>query len=242
MDLHLFDIEGTIAPIDYVHNVMFPYAKKFLAEYIIKNGIEENIKNEIINENKVDFASDRFHIQLTENSPLLDFSHYLHFLIRVDRKSKPLKEIQGKIWKMGFESGELKSIIYPDTLTYFQFLQKNQSTIMIYSSGSIEAQKLYLKYSDLGDLSPFIQGNFDTAIGNKRDVESYRQILAATQKARLKTFYTDIVEEAEAAIQAGFTVYLVSRNAAIPLAPVKENNSLNSFYQIPNFKQFSNKN
>ena len=72
-----------------------------------------------------------------------------------DRKSTALKSLQGKIWKAGFESGELKGTLFddvPDALKRWSA----DARVAIYSSGSVEAQKLLFRYSIFGDLMPWI--------------------------------------------------------------------------------------
>ena len=46
----------------------------------------------------------------------------------------------------------------------------------IYSSGSRLAQQLLFRHSVAGDLTPYLSGFYDTAVGPKRDANSYRAI------------------------------------------------------------------
>ena len=217
MALHLFDIEGTIAPVDYVHKTMFPYAEANLDAFLSLNPLSKEMFQLLAAEHESDVNQGLYPGKLTDNYK--DISLYLKFLIKIDRKSTVLKNIQGKIWKSGFETNKLTSIIYPDTLEYFKYLKQNNNRIMIYSSGSVEAQKLYLKYSDQGDLSEFVSGNFDTTTGPKKEKSSYEKIMTVTTSVitsangKKITFYTDIPAEAEAAREAGFAVYLVNRTS-----------------------------
>ena len=75
----------------------------------------------------------------------------LPWLMDRDRKSTALKSLQGKIWKAGFESGELKGTAFDDVPAAFGALGE-QGSVAIYSSGSVEAQKLFFRYSNFGDL------------------------------------------------------------------------------------------
>ena len=63
-----------------------------------------------------------------------------------DRKSTALKSLQGKIWKSGFESGELKGTLFPDVAEAF-VRWAMAARVAIYSSGSVEAQQLLFRYS-----------------------------------------------------------------------------------------------
>ena len=51
--------------------------------------------------------------------------------------------------------------------------------LYVYSSGSVEAQKLLFGHSDAGDLQPLFSGYFDTHVGAKRETASYRNIAQA---------------------------------------------------------------
>lgn len=67
--------------------------------------------------------------------------------------------------------------------------------IYIYSSGSVEAQKLLFANTEYGDLLPKLAGHFDTQIGLKKEVDSYTKILKEIGAGAGETlFLTDIVD------------------------------------------------
>ena len=71
-----------------------------------------------------------------------------------DRKTTPLKTIQGHIWKEGFARRELQSEVFPDVPECFAVWRKQGRRIAIYSSGSVAAQKLVFEHTPFGDLTP----------------------------------------------------------------------------------------
>ena len=79
---------------------------------------------------------------------------------------RALKSLQGKIWKAGFEAGELKGILFADVPAALARWTA-ECAVAIYSSGSVEAQRLLFGYSNYGDLTPLISGYFDTRTGAK---------------------------------------------------------------------------
>jgi enolase-phosphatase E1 len=84
--------------------------------------------------------------------------------------------------------------------------------LYVYSSGSVPAQKLFFGFSEAGDLTPLFSGWFDTETGAKRDVESYRRILAAIGRSGEETlFLSDVVAELDAARAAGLHTMLLAR-------------------------------
>jgi len=68
--------------------------------------------------------------------------------------------------------------------------------VAIYSSGSVEAQKLIFRYSSAGDLTLFITSYFDTRTGAKTSSDSYRAIAAAMGVATSEIlFVSDLLRE-----------------------------------------------
>lgn len=142
---------------------------------------------------------------------------YVYWLMDHDRKSTALKSLQGKIWKSGFESGELKGTLFDDVPEAFQRWAAS-ARVAIYSSGSIEAQQLLFRHSTFGDLTPWIAGYFDTRTGLKTAPASYAAIGAAMHVAPTEiVFFSDAVRELDAAREAGCATRLVVRegNAAV---------------------------
>jgi len=231
----LLDIEGTTTPLDFVHKTLFPFAKNRISDFVEQNFAE--IQEEIAalkSEYKKDFTNQIYGRNFDENSPE-SIAEYLKFLIETDRKSTPLKSLQGKIWKEGYESGELKSEIYEDVPCAFERWKAEGKTIAIYSSGSVLAQKLLFKYTDKGDLTLFISAYFDTNVGGKREVESYRRIAREKSFPQVENFLfiSDITQELDAAKKAGFQTILIKREGNAPVDEATENHLIiRSFDEI----------
>src|SRR5690606_28765418 len=134
-----------------------------------------------------------------------------------DRKITPLKALQGMIWKYGYEQGHFKGHVYPDAVDRLRQWHAEGVQLYVYSSGSVQAQKLIFGYSECGDLTPLFSGYFDTNIGGKREVDSYRQIVAELGlPAAQVLFLSDIEEELQAAQAAGMQVCWLVRTRALP--------------------------
>jgi enolase-phosphatase E1 len=89
--------------------------------------------------------------------------------------------------------------------------------VFIYSSGSVEAQKLIFRYSDRGDLLSFIEGHFDTTVGGKLEAKSYATIAERIGVAPSHvTFLSDHVGEVHAAADAGMQAVRVQRPGETP--------------------------
>lgn len=138
-----------------------------------------------------------------------------------------LKSLQGYLWEDGYATGRLKAPLFPDVSPKFSQWKARGFEIMIYSSGSVPAQKLLFKYTDAGtgqpavDLTPLITDYFDTVnAGPKLEAASYRKIAAARDRfsAGEWLFLSDNVGEVEAAKAAGMQSVVVLRhgNADLP--------------------------
>ncbi len=196
----LFDIEGTTTDIRFVHTVLFPYSLERMRDFILINPEHSAlnlVRDTLLLENNISASLD----QCVEA---------LILWIKTDRKHGALKEIQGEIWKKGYENADFKGHLYPDVLPAWKKWHKDGFQIAIYSSGSVQAQKLIFGHSSEGDLRDMISNYFDTKVGSKREVESYLNIKKTLGSD--VTFFSDIREELDAAKLAGFKTVQVFRD------------------------------
>lgn len=226
----LLDIEGTTTPIDFVHQTLFPFAKERIAKFVetqfdlLRHEIEQ-----LVDESAIDTT---YTIPVDPTEPG-SIAKYLEYLIDQDRKSTPLKSIQGQIWKDGYESGELKSVVFDDVPRAFERWRSEEKTIAIFSSGSVLAQQLLFRYTDHGDLTQHISAYFDTNVGPKRDPASYSEIADELgYAANSILFCSDIQEELAAATRAGMRSVLVVRPGNKPVEDVSGNRVATTFDHV----------
>lgn len=197
------DIEGTTTDIAFVKNVLFPYARAAMAEFVAANASDSAVAAEL--------TAVREH----EQNPAMTQDDIIATLIRwidEDQKIGPLKSLQGMIWKSGYETGAFTGHVYDDVPPKLRAWHAAGIKLYVYSSGSVAAQKLLFGHSDAGDLTPLFTDYFDTKVGGKRDYASYQAIQAAIGlPAKEILFLTDIVEEADAARAIGFKTVLLNR-------------------------------
>ena len=229
----LLDIEGTTTPIDFVHKTLFPFAKEKIGEYVAENVDAISLEIELLKkEYKKDFADQIYGRDFRAREPET-IADYLRFLIEIDRKSTPLKSLQGKIWQKGYESGELQSVIFEDVPRAFERWKREEKRIAIYSSGSVLAQKMIFKYSNFGDLTNYISDYFDSNTGHIRDTESYVKIAhALNHPPKRVAFVSDIVQELDAAKTAGFETFLSIREGNAPIEKQTKHKAIHSFDEI----------
>jgi enolase-phosphatase E1 len=198
------DIEGTTSSIDFVHQTLFPYARKHLRAFIREQAGDPQV------------AADLAEVAKLEGRTLTvdEAADVLERWIDEDRKLTPLKSLQGMIWARGYAEGALTGHVYADTPAYLRQWHAAGKRLYIYSSGSVAAQQLIFGHSDAGDLTQLFSGYFDTRVGAKREAASYRNILAAIGlPGESVLFLSDIGEELEAARAAGLKTTQLIRDA-----------------------------
>lgn len=200
------DIEGTTSSISFVKDVLFPYAREHLPEFVRQHGQEESIKH-LLDEVRREVAQP----QLNEEGVIAQLIAW----IDEDKKITPLKSLQGLIWLEGYRQGAFTGHIYADAVERLQLWHAQGFALYIYSSGSVQAQKLLFGHSDAGDLNPLFTGYFDTHIGGKKESQSYQAICEQIGvNANEIVFLSDIPEELDAAAEAGLKTYWLVRDHA----------------------------
>jgi enolase-phosphatase E1 len=206
----LLDIEGTTTPIRFVYDVLFPFARRRMPEYM-RNADLRPLRNE--------YEKD---VQEAHNPPdwTPDPVPYIYWLMDQDRKSTALKDIQGKIWLEGYETRELHGEVFPDVPPALERWHQLRKDIRIFSSGSVLAQRLLFSSTDAGDLTRFMNGFYDTTTGPKNDPASYSAIAKSfgTLAADI-LFLSDVTRELDAARQAGMQTLLCVRPGNHPQPP-----------------------
>jgi enolase-phosphatase E1 len=143
-------------------------------------------------------------------------SAYLSLLIKQDRKLTALKDLQGLIWEEGYKQGKLIASLYADVPKALQEWHRKGIALSVYSSGSIQAQKLLYSHTTTGDLSHCFSEWFDTRTGPKDESESYVSIAKSLHtSAEDILFISDSPRELSAATSAGMSV-LFSRRPGNP--------------------------
>ncbi|MDH4263677.1 MAG: acireductone synthase [Spirochaetia bacterium] len=202
----LTDIEGTISSISFVKDVLFPYARKNIADYLKTHANDLEVKQIVTDVVKI---CGRKMVEQEIIDTLIQW-------IDEDKKITPLKVLQGLIWEDGFKKNVFKAHIYPDALEKLQYWKSKGLPIYVYSSGSIFAQKLFFTYNSAGDILPVFSGHYDTVIGGKKDSASYTKIAEDIQVQPSEIlFLSDIVEELDAASDAGMKTKLILRDNQI---------------------------
>lgn len=240
--VYLLDVEGTVAPLTLTTELLFPYARTHFPEFMKKSAGDEGVRADLAllaEENRAERAAGIPRLpevvdpgQVETPRFRLDAMVYLTWLMDRDRKSTALKSLQGKIWKVGFESGQLKGTLFSDVPGALARWSKT-GKVAIYSSGSVEAQMLLFRHSIFGDLTPLIAGYFDTRTGAKTASASYAEIASAMEvEPAMMLFLSDVLRELDAAREAGCQTRLVVREGNAPVVDKHGHAFIESFELI----------
>jgi enolase-phosphatase E1 len=199
----LTDIEGTTSSLSFVKDVLFPYARERMAEFIRQHAQEAAVRKELEEVRRLSGKN------LSEPEVIEQLIRW----IDEDKKITPLKSLQGMIWEDGYKKGAFKGHMYEDAVRHLKQWKQAGIRLYVFSSGSVQAQKLLFAHTEYGDLTPLFSGYFDTTIGNKREADSYRKIAVAigTPPGDI-LFLSDIREELDAARAAGMQVTWLVRD------------------------------
>ena len=201
----VLDIEGTTTPIAFVHDALFPFARERLPALLRDRAADPAIAAELA--------------AIRAIAPGQDPLTVLLGWMDADVKATPLKALQGIVWREGYADGALRGELYPDVPPALHAWRAQGRRLFVYSSGSVEAQRLIFAHSTAGDLSALIEANFDTRTGPKRDAASYGAIAAAAELAPASMlFLSDVAAELDAARAAGLlTCQIVrARDGTVP--------------------------
>jgi len=232
----LLDIEGTTTSILFVKDILFPYARSHVKQFLESNWEEPDVKeilSELRDQVEKDIKSGTACVPIV--GPDVEVKEQLETVLQNiflqmdnDRKTTGLKSLQGKIWKSGYDDEDLKGHVYDDVPAALKRWIESGKKIYIYSSGSVQAQILLFKHTVAGDLTPFLSGYFDTTTGPKTESSSYTAIASKIKVNPEEIhFLTDIPKEAYAATEAGLKVTVMIRPDNAPLTD-KESQDFNT--------------
>jgi len=195
----LLDIEGCTTSISFVKDTLFPFVLEHIDTYV--NGLAPTEYNEVLEALNSDLKEE----DKARVNDLNDCACIVRYMVQNDMKVASLKSLQGQMWKTGYEKGDLKGHVFADFVPFLHWMETHGVQVHIYSSGSVQAQKLLFGYSTHGDLTEFLHQYFDiTTSGNKKEASSYTKIAKELGVAPSDiVFCSDSEAELKAAKTAG---------------------------------------
>jgi enolase-phosphatase E1 len=238
----LLDIEGTVADVRFVYDVMFPFVREHLREFLqdhwnspsIQSGLSLLAIDAGFKPDNIPWKAQQGPSNLQASEQAIDqVVLAVGRLMDRDSKTTGLKSLQGLVWESGFRSGKLRAEVFADVVPALERWKKAGVELRIYSSGSILAQKLFFAHTTVGDLTPFFKGNYDTTIGSKKEPESYLKIAEDLRLSPTQViFFTDVLGEIQAARSAQMQVIACVRPNNAPLPKDFDGPTIESFDQV----------
>jgi enolase-phosphatase E1 len=201
----LLDIEGAALPAEFFADALAAAAREGVGAYITAHAEDAEIEDALEETGRL---LGGFDLKLPEAEALL-----LRWM-KQGRKATPLKTIQGLIWQERLAAGALSAPLYPDVAAGLKAWADAGLRLFGYSSNSVLAQKLLLSQSGAEDVTPLFEDFFDTAMGQKIEPASYRELaerLALAPAAIL--VIADNEDELDAARDAGLATVRILRDA-----------------------------
>lgn len=202
------DIEGTTTRIAFVHDVLFPLARARLPGFCARHAARPDVAPLLA--------------EVAALAPGADPVDTLLLWMARDEKITPLKTLQGLIWREAYAEGAVQGEVFADVPPALAAWRAAGARLFVYSSGSVEAQRLLFGHTGAGDLTPLFDGFFDTAIGGKKLAASYTAIAEAARLAPASLlFLSDAEAELVAARDAGLRTCQLVR-AGDPTQPAPD--------------------
>ncbi|KAE9590620.1 putative 2-hydroxy-3-keto-5-methylthiopentenyl-1-phosphate phosphatase [Lupinus albus] len=225
----VLDIEGTTTPISFVSEVLFPYAcdnvgRHLSATYdtpdtqndimlLCSNDLEQGIAG-AVPVPKDDTGKEEVIAAIVAN---------VDAMIKADRKITALKELQGHIWKNGYENNELEGIVFDDVPEALEKWHALGIKVML-------VQRLIFGKTNYGDLRKYLSGFFDTT-GETPSYVNISESLGVDKPSDI-LFVTAVYQEATAAKAAGLEVIISIRPGNGPLHENHGFKTIKSFSEI----------
>lgn len=232
----LLDIEGTTSSISFVYDVMFPFARREMESYLNQHWDTEDLAK-----TRESMAHDAGHasfaawsVAASDRQSQIALVHDEAIrLMDDDVKATGLKQLQGLVWRSGFASGELQAHVYDDVPPALEAWHHAGLDVRIFSSGSVQAQKLFFGHTIRGDLLQYFCCHYDTTTGPKQEPSSYEVIAADFGLAPAEIlFISDIVAELDAARGAGLQTVLCVRPGNPAIQSYCDHTQINDFTAI----------
>jgi enolase-phosphatase E1 len=226
----LLDVEGTTSSISFVYDVLFEHAKRNIAPFLAARCDDPAVRDAALGLARGLGLPDTV---LADDAGLSQLALGAIDLMNRDVKDTALKTLQGMIWRGGYESGEIVAHVFDDVPPALAAWADSGLDVRIYSSGSIEAQRLFFAHTAAGDLTPHLRGHYDTTTGPKRESASYAAIAADMGLPPQRIlFVSDVGAELDAARAAGMATALAIRAGNREPGGVFEHEGVRSFAEI----------
>ena len=206
----VLDVEGTTSATSHVVDVLYPYSRERLGALLTRRAADPAVRRATAQVRELLGEPDAGPARVEE--ALLGW-------LDEDRKTAPLKTLQGLVWSAGFADGDLVSHLHADVAPALRRWRAAGVRLSVYSSGSVAAQRAWFAHTPEGDLLPLLESLHDIEnTGPKQEPDSYRALVASLyggaapdRGAARVLFLSDHPAELDAARAAGLGTVRIRR-------------------------------
>lgn len=200
------DIEGTLADAAFVEDVLLPYAREHLADWLRERGDDGEIAALV---ERLRREADEPQADADRLAALVDAHR------DAGRASATLETLLGLLWQHGLERGDYSGDMDADAVAALQAWSDDRRALFVFASLPVTAQRRLLAYSDHGDLTTLFSGYFDARMGPRKKAASYRAIARELGEAPASLLFVSASGAAlDAAAEAGWQTCWVARDDA----------------------------
>ncbi len=162
----LTDLEGVLFLEDVVKDLLIPYSKSKIPEFV-KERSEDPVVKRVVEEVRA-ISGQELNLQGVVDTLLR--------WLEEGRKSSQLKEIQLMVWEEGLRSGELAVKVSEASCRKLKELKEKGLPIYTYSPIPEKVQKLLLSRTQMGDLTGLFSGYFDKRVGSRKKESTFKKV------------------------------------------------------------------
>ncbi len=189
------DVEGTISSIRFSRDVLQVYAEQFLPDFVRRHRNDRDVARTLRT------LGERTGISPGHTEALIA---QLQQWLSEERPVIELQTLVGMVWEQGYAEGQFQSHVYPDVPPQLERWRERDINLYVFGNSSEKAQRLFCRYSTLGDLRLFFAGFFDRRLGARQKPDTYRGMAESIALPPADMLYiSDTERELDAAAEAG---------------------------------------
>ncbi|CAG5127378.1 unnamed protein product, partial [Candidula unifasciata] len=181
----LLEIDGTTTPLSFTEDTLLPHVRNNLESYLKKKFDNADVQKAIAalrdqaakdKEEKVEGVVEIPSGDATKEDVIKAVVDNVRWQLDGKRNTTELKALQEFVLRDAYASKAVTVELFEDVGQMLKMLAEEGIQLYVYSSSSVETQKLFFANTNQGDLSDVFAGYFDTTTGSKTESASYKKI------------------------------------------------------------------
>ena len=177
----ILDIEGTTTDSSFVSKTLFPLIRKNFEKFLDETYEDIDTKDMIRKLRQLQSSGTirgMPTIVVGSKQQVIDsVSRNVKWQMKEHNMTTEIKQLELLCWLWAYQNNLIKAHIYDDVSpSLHNWKTKAGINIYTFSSGLVLAQKLLFVNTIHGNIHPLIDNFFDSGVGSKKEVESYKLI------------------------------------------------------------------